>query len=110
MRGSPGFAGSLFVFAEDEKDDVGFFSDLHRFRDAFGVKNWIAENHFVCVPISRGFGDFHAFGVENFGRASNFLLNALENAYAAAGIVAIATEMEVGGIWTDDSNVFVGVL
>ena len=39
----PGFAARLFVAAQCEYDEVGFFGDTHRFLDALRVESGIAE-------------------------------------------------------------------
>ena len=62
--------------AERENDDVGFLRDFDGFRDALGVQRRIAEYDFVGVPIGKRFGDFRAFGVENFRGRADVVLDA----------------------------------
>ena len=107
MFGRPSFAGSGFVFAENENDDVRFLSDFDGFRDALRVFNGIAEFDFVGVPIGKRFGDLRAFGVENFGVRADARLDAVENGDAAAGLVAVAAEVHVVRVGADDGDVFV---
>src|SRR3984957_5248279 len=107
VLGSPGLAGGLLVVAQDEDDHVGFLGRLYGFRYARGVAVWIAEDYFVGVPVGKRFGDFRTFSVENFCGRADAMLDSLENADTAAGFIAVATEVNVGGVGADHRDVFV---
>src|SRR5580704_14821025 len=107
MLGGPGFAGGLFIVAEDQNDDIGLLRDFDGFRDALRIFDGIAELDFVSVPFGKRFGDFRAFGVENFRAGAHAISDAVENADAAAGLVAVAAEVHVVRVGTDDGYVFV---
>ena len=75
--------------------------------DALGVELRIAEDHFVGIPIGKRFRDLGAFGVENLRAGADVILNPIENADAAAGLVAVAAEMHVVRIRPDHGDVLV---
>src|SRR5579883_3435216 len=107
MIDGPGFARGLFIAAERKDDDIGLAGDGHGFFDALGVERGIAEHDFIGVPIGIGLRDFAAERVENFGGGADFVLDALEETDAAAGIVAVAAEMNLGGVRSDDGDFFI---
>ena len=67
----------------------------------------VAIATFVSVPFGKRFGDFRAFGIEHFRSGAHAISDAVENADAAAGLVAVAAEVHVVRVGTDDGDVFV---
>src|SRR6516162_11451805 len=97
IRG-PGLAGSLFVAAKGENDEVGFLSHPCRFGDAPGIESWIGQHNLIGIPIGQALGNLAAFSVENFRARTHLVANGLENAYASARFAAVAAQVESGGV------------
>src|SRR5882724_570242 len=105
--GLPVARRALLVAAEDENHQIGFFGDGYSRCNSLGVENGIAEHNFVGIPVGFGFGNLAAFGVEDFRVRSYFVLNSLQDADAASRLVAVAAEVDVGGIGADYGDVLV---
>ena len=104
MRRGPGFARGLLVFSQYEQDHVGLTSYLDSFLNALCVERGISEHHLVGVPVGRRFSDLAAFGEEHFATRAYFVFDTLQDADAASWIVAVAAEMHLACVRTDDGD------
>ena len=82
----------------------GLTSYLDSFLNALCVERGVAEHHLVGVPVGRRLSDLATFGEEHFATRAYFALDTLQDADAASGIVAVAAEMNLAGIRTDDGD------
>ena len=109
MVRSPGFPCGQFVSAQSKNDKVGSPGCPDCFPDPSGIQFWIpyfglgSEHARTCLC------DFASFGVQDFGRFSNLVLNAFENTDAAFGPAAVSSQADRVGIGTDDGNPFISI-
>src|SRR5579863_828618 len=104
---TPGFAGGGFVAANDDDGDVGFARDRSSRANVILLRTRIDDLHVVLIPTSPAWnavGDFAALRVQHVDSAGGeAFANAIEDADGMAGLAAVATEVRIRGVRTDNS-------
>src|SRR5208337_3452116 len=76
----------------------------NRFRDTLFVELRIGGNNLVGVPVRLTLGYAGTFGVQHFSLVAYLVPDPLQDAHATPGFAAVAAQMDVGRIGTDDGD------
>ena len=99
------------VLAHHNDGDVGLSRGIRGGANAGGLRCRVGDINCIFVPRRPALlagGDLAAFGKYDLHSRLNPLADSVENADLVpwAGIAAVSAEMNVGGIWPDDSDRF----